>query len=300
VDAVSPLFPGLEDPPMILKQLYLESVQRLADAGVAEPEVEAALLLGHVLAYSRTQFFLALEREISPQHLSLFDKLLSRRLLREPLAYITGEQEFWSLPFAVSSKVLIPRPETEELLEKIFATVRQEGLPPGPVLDLGVGSGAITVVLARELSERLVFGVDLSLAALEVARENIGRHQVQPRIVLLNGDWLTAIRQERRFALVVSNPPYIAATAMDTLQPEVRDFEPHRALTGGADGLCEIRALAAQVHPVMLAGGLFFMEIGADQQEAVLKIFSSFPEYDRLQVHSDLAGLPRIFQARRC
>lgn len=285
---------------MVLKQVYLESVQRLACAGVAEAEVEAALLLGHVLGYSRSQFFLALEQEISSSQLSLFKPLLARRLLREPLAYLAGEQEFWSLPFAVSNQVLIPRPETEELLEEIFATLRQVALPPGPVLDLGVGSGAITVVLARELVDRLVFGVDLSLEALWVARKNIGRHQVESRIFLINGDWLTAIEQERRFALVVSNPPYIAATAMDTLQPEVRDFEPHRALSGGVDGLSAIRALAAQVHSVMLPGGLFFMEIGADQQEAVLKIFSSFTEYDRLQVHSDLAGLPRIFQARRC
>ncbi|MDG4476542.1 peptide chain release factor N(5)-glutamine methyltransferase [Thiovibrio frasassiensis] len=285
---------------MILKQLYLESVQRLADAGVSEPEIEAALLLGHVLNYTRSQFFLALEQEIPSNQHSLFEKLLSRRLLREPLAYITGEQEFWSLPFTVSRNVLIPRPETEELLEKVFATVRQDGLPPGPLLDLGVGSGAITVVLARELADRQVFGVDLSLDALTVARGNIGRHQVQPRVFLVNADWLTAFRQERNFALVVSNPPYIDATAMETLQPEVKDFEPHRALHGGSDGLSDIRALAAQVHPVMVAGGLFFMEIGADQREAVLKIFSSFPEYDRLQVHSDLAGLPRIFQARRC
>ncbi|MFA6283400.1 MAG: peptide chain release factor N(5)-glutamine methyltransferase [Desulfurivibrionaceae bacterium] len=285
---------------MILKQVYRESVQRLADAGVAEAEIEVALLLGHVLGYSRTQFFLALGQEISPRHLSLFNALLSRRLSREPLAYITGEQEFWSLPFAVSPKVLIPRPETEELLEKILATVHQIGLPPGPVLDLGVGSGAITVVLARELADRLVFGVDISLAALGVARENIRLHQVQPRVFLLNGDWLTSIQQKRRFALVVSNPPYIAATAMAALQPEVRDFEPHSALNGGADGLSDIRALASQVHGVLVSGGFFFMEIGADQQEAVLKIFSSFPEYDRLQVHFDLAGLPRIFQARRC
>lgn len=284
---------------MILKQVYLESVQRLADAGVAEPEVESALLLGHVLSYSRTQFFLALQQEIPPHQLSLFNALLSRRLLREPLAYITGEQEFWSLPFKVSPKVLIPRPETEELLEKVLDSVRRDGLPPGPVLDLGVGSGAITVVLARELEGRKVFGVDISMAALEIARENIRHHQVQPSIFLINANWLTAIQQKKRFALVVSNPPYINATAMGTLQAEVT-FEPHGALSGGADGLSDIRALAAQIHPVMLSGGLFFMEIGADQQEAVLKIFSSFPEYDRLQVHSDLAGFPRIFQARRC
>lgn len=284
---------------MILKQLYLESVQRLADAGVAEPQTEAALLLAHVLSCSRTRFFLALDQEISPPHCSLFRKLLSRRLLREPLAYITEEQEFWSLPFTVSPSVLIPRPETEELLEKIVATVAREGLVPGPVLDLGVGSGAITVVLAREFAPRSVFGVDLSLAALEIARKNIVRHQVESRVFLLNGDWLTAVRQERGFALVVSNPPYIAGAAMAALQPEVA-FEPHGALSGGADGLSHVRTLAAQVHPVLRSGGLFFMEIGADQGEAVLKIFSSFPEYDRLQVHSDLAGLPRIFQARRC
>jgi len=284
---------------MILKQLYLESVHRLADAGVVEPEIEVALLLGHVLGYSRSQFFLALEQELPPQQLSLYNPLLARRLLREPLAYIIGEQEFWSLPFKVSPKVLIPRPETEELLEKILASVRQDGLPPGSVLDLGVGSGAITVVLARELADRYVFGVDISVEALGVARENIDLHQVQPRIFLLNGNWLTAIQQKRRFALVVSNPPYIDAPAMATLQMEVT-FEPQRALSGGVDGLDDIRALAAQVHPVMVAGGMFFMEIGADQQESVLKIFSSFSEYDRLQVHSDLAGLPRIFQARRC
>lgn len=285
---------------MLLKQLYRESVHRLADAGVVEPEIETALLLAHVLGYSRSQIFLAMEEEILPRYLPLFSTFISRRILREPLAYIIGEQEFWSLPFAVSRNVLIPRPETEELLEKIIATARQDGLPPGSVLDLGVGSGAITVIMARELADRLVFGVDLSFEALEIAKENIRRHQVQSKVFLLNGDWLTSIRQKSRFALVVSNPPYIAAEVIDTLQPEVRDFEPHLALSGGADGLAEIRSLAAQVHQVMLAGGLFFMEIGADQQEAVLKIFSSFPEYDRLQIHSDLAGLPRIFQARRC
>ena len=220
---------------MILKQVYLESVQRLADAGVAEPEVEAALLLGHVLSYSRTQFFLALQQEIPPHQLSLFNALLSRRLLREPLAYITGEQEFWSLPFKVSSKVLIPRPETEELLEKVLDSVRRDGLPPGPLLDLGVGSGAITVVLARELVDRIVFGVDISMAALEIARGNIRHHQVQARIFLINANWLTVIQQKKRFALVVSNPPYINATAMGTLQAEVA-FEPHGALSGGADG----------------------------------------------------------------
>lgn len=284
---------------MILKQLYLESVHRLADVNVAEPEIEAALLLGYILGYSRSQFFLALEQELPPQQLSLYNVLLARRLLREPLAYIIGEQEFWSLPFKVSPKVLIPRPETEELLEKILASVRHEGLPPGLILDLGVGSGAITVVLARELADRQVFGVDISLEALEVARENIGFHHVQPRVFLLNGNWLTAIKQMGRFALIVSNPPYIDAPAMATLQREVT-FEPYGALSGGADGLDDIRALAAQVHPVLVAGGMFFMEIGADQQEVVLKIFSSFSEYDRLQVHPDLAGLPRIFQARRC
>jgi len=285
---------------MLIKQVHAEAAVKLAEAGIVESSLEAELLLRHILVCSRSEFFLRIGENLSPSDTERFAELLSRRLAREPLAYLIGEQEFWSLPFIVSPSVLIPRPETEELIERVLSAARQGSLPPGPVLDLGAGSGAIAIVLALELAERQIFGVDFSFAALTVARENIQRHLVEERVFLINGDWLSPIRPERKFALLVANPPYIAEKVVETLQPEVRDFEPRLALSGGADGLDAIRILADQARMVMLPGAWFFMEIGFDQGEAALNIFSCFPEYDRVRVHSDLAGLPRVLQARRC
>ncbi len=283
---------------MTIRELYRSAVQRLEQAGIPGPEPEAVLLLRHLLGLGRAQLFLQGGEEVAEDKRAFFEELLARRTAREPLAYILGEQEFWSLSFAVSPEVLIPRPETEELLERVFATVQESGLPPGPVLDLGVGSGVITVVLARELPEREIVGVDRSLAALRMAAANIARHRVEARTLLVNADWLTAIAERRAFSLVVSNPPYIALEAYASLQPEVRDFEPGLALTSGGDGLDAIRILARGVRRVLKPGGCLFMEIGYDQKEAVLNIFASFPEYDSVLVHHDLAGLPRILEAR--
>lgn len=285
---------------MKIGAVYGETGRCLAEAGIAEPQLEAALLLRHVLRCTRAQVFLKADEDILPEQAGALACLLARRLRREPAAYIFGEQEFWSLPFRVSADVLIPRPESEELLEKVLAVARENGLPRGPLLDLGVGSGVLTVVLARELPDRFVVGVDRSLGALRVAGENIRRHGVDERCLLINSDWLGGLQATRRFALVVSNPPYVAAAAMAFLQPEVRDFEPHLALTGGEDGLAAVRLLAAHVHGTLQPGGYFFMEIGWDQGDAVLEIFSAIPAYENLRVHADLAGCSRILEARCC
>lgn len=290
--------PAVMEPAMKIGQLYHETGQCLAERGIAEPELEAALLLGHVLRCSRAQIFLNAGQDVSARQAASLAVLIARRLRREPAAYILGEQEFWSLSFCVSPDVLIPRPESEDLLEKAFALIRERGLPQGPLLDLGVGSGALTVVLARELPDRCVVGVDRSWGALRVAAENIRRHGVQDRCLLLNCDWLSGVKTKRTFALVVSNPPYIASPLMETLQPEVKNFEPHLALMSGSDGLAAVRVLAGQVHEVMQPGGHFFMEIGWDQEDAVLEIFSAIPAYENLRVHADLAGHPRILEAR--
>jgi len=284
---------------MNIRGLLRVSADRLAVAGIGEAEIEAVFLLCHVLDCSRAQLFLNDGQEVSSAQLELFEALLSRRLAREPLAYILGEQEFWSLPFQVSPDVLIPRPETEELLERVFAVVVREGLPPGPLLDLGVGSGAIAVVLAKELPGRVVFAVDYSLAALRTAAKNRDRHGVGHRLFLLNADWLSAIKEEGLFSLIVSNPPYIAGGVMDSLQPEVRRFEPYIALASGCDGLDAIRILADRVHYHLKSGGYLFMEIGFDQGDAVLDIFSAKNAYASVCVHPDLAGLPRILQVQR-
>ncbi len=282
---------------MLIRELYQQAIEQLAKAGVAEPQIDASLLLGHVLDLSRAQLILEAERHVVQDDEKQFAKLLARRLKREPVAYILGEQEFWSLAFTLTPDVLIPRPETELLLEHALRCV--DKMSNINALDLGVGSGAITVVLAKELPRATVYGIDRSAKALAVARQNAHRHWVAQRVHLMQGDWLSSLSPEQYFDLIVSNPPYVLPHTFAELEPEVRDFEPHLALDGGADGLKDIRVLAENVHRHLLAGGWFFMEIGFDQEEAVLNIFATYPEYDSLAVHPDLAGLPRIFQAQR-
>ncbi|HIJ78840.1 MAG: peptide chain release factor N(5)-glutamine methyltransferase [Desulfobulbaceae bacterium] len=283
---------------MIVHELLQEGVSCLRLAKIPDAEIDAALLLGRLLGMSRARLYLNARQVVSSELIDQYNSLLSRRLAREPVAYIVGEQEFWSLSFAVSPAVLIPRPETEELIEQVLAHEKSSGFVAGPVLDLGVGSGAITVVLARELPDRVVWGIDRSWEALLVARQNIHRHGVSANTHLVNGDWLTSLAAKRQFALVVSNPPYIADKEKASLQPEVMDFEPHLALFSGDQGLDDILILAQEVRHVLLPGGWFFMEIGESQGPAVLNIFASFADYDSLAVHKDLAGRPRIFQAR--
>jgi release factor glutamine methyltransferase len=283
---------------MKVHELLQEGVHCLREAAIPDAEIDAALLLGHLLDMSRAQLYLNVDQSVVKGRIDQYRSFLQRRLTREPVAYIIGEQEFWSLSFAVSPAVLIPRPETEELIEKVIAVENAGGLVPGPVLDLGVGSGAITVVLARELPKRVVYGIDRSWDALAVAQKNISRHGVLSRTHLVNGDWLTSLPRKKKFALVVSNPPYISNREKASIQPEVKNFEPHLALFSGEKGLDDILILAQEVRHVLLPGGWFFMEIGESQSEAVLNIFASFPDYDSLAVHKDLAGMSRIFQAR--
>ncbi|MFZ5775815.1 MAG: peptide chain release factor N(5)-glutamine methyltransferase [Thermodesulfobacteriota bacterium] len=285
--------------PLAIGLVQQRLAARLAEAGIPEPRLEAALLLCHLLGCNRSGLVLRAGDELAADTAARLEELLRRRLAREPLAHLVGEQEFWSLPFAVSSEVLIPRPETEELLEQALAVARQ-GLPPGLLGDLGVGSGVISVILALELPDRFVVGVDRSLAALRIAQTNCQRHGVAGRVGLINSDWLAALPGGQRFALLVSNPPYIADAALPGLAPEVREYEPRMALISGPDGLEAIRLLAGAARRVLVPGGWLFMEIGADQGEAARNLLASFPEYDSVLVRTDLAGLPRIAQARRC
>ncbi|MBC8317065.1 MAG: peptide chain release factor N(5)-glutamine methyltransferase [Desulfobulbaceae bacterium] len=282
--------------------LYQSSLRRLKEEGVPDAEIEASLLLGHVLNLSRAQLFLS-ENEIPPHLVREFEKILARRLLREPFAYIAGEQEFWSLPFHVSKDVLIPRPETEILLEVILQVLqgddRNVDTVPFLVLDMGTGSGVISVVLAKELQRSSICSVDLSLDAQKIAFQNAVRHGVDDRIHFVNSNWLGGIRLEPLFDLVVSNPPYVASETFPGLQPEVQQYEPRLALDGGEDGMEQIHVFAPLVADILKPEGRFFMEIGADQGEMVMDLFESLGSFDSLVIYDDYAGLPRIFHARR-
>ncbi|MDA8165733.1 MAG: peptide chain release factor N(5)-glutamine methyltransferase, partial [Desulfobacteraceae bacterium] len=226
------------------------------------------------------------------------DELLARRLRREPLAYILGEWEFWSLPFEVTPAVLIPRPETELLVETALEALKPAS-GPLRLLDLGTGSGIIPVVLARELPLASVYSLDCSLAALTVAARNAKRNGVGGRVRFVASDWLAGIRRQPVFDAVVSNPPYIDCQAVPGLQPEVRDFEPHLALNGGQGGLEIIARLCGEIAGVLKPGGRLFMEIGFDQGETAAALFAAAGEYDDIRVRRDYAGHPRVLEARR-
>ncbi|MFH1215981.1 MAG: peptide chain release factor N(5)-glutamine methyltransferase [Pseudomonadota bacterium] len=280
--------------------LYQFGIQRLKEVGIPDADIEAGLLVGHLLGLSRAQLFLH-EADISDSVADRFAENLKRRLEREPLAYILEEQEFWSLPFYVNSDVLIPRPETELLLDIVLQVIKGEGLDVAGIslLDMGTGSGVIPIVLALELPGSSVYGLDVSRAAQKVALRNAKRHGVAENISFIASDWLSAIRPQPFFDLVITNPPYVARESFETLQPEVSCFEPRLALDGGEKGMEVIAGFAGQVASVLKSGGRFFMEIGADQGMLVMDLFSSFPEFDGLTVYEDYAGLPRIFHARR-
>lgn len=285
---------------MRIKTLYDSMAQRLQAAGILEPAREAELLLEEALAVDRAHLYLDRATEIPGPALAQLEAWLVRRCAREPLAYIIGEQEFWSLSFRVTPAVLIPRPESELLVEAALKVARGADQPFwGPLLDVGTGSGAIAVALARELPEAIIYAVDRSPVALQVAQGNAIRHGVAERIRFLATDLLGGLRPGRMFPLVVSNPPYVAHETLPALQPEVRDFEPRLALDGGAEGMVIIQRFPELLAAALAPGGWFFMEIGADQGKEVMELFADLPFLTQVEVRPDFAGLPRILQARR-
>ena len=283
----------------------------MKQAGIPEPELEISLLLSHLLNIDRTTLLLAKDQVLDDDQLEKFKKILSRRLHREPLAYITEEKEFWSLPFMVSRDVLIPRPETELLIERTLKAVKSLFRNPEEhtinILDLGTGSGIIAVVLAVELPTATVTAIDLSYNALKVAKHNAKRHKVAERIQFINCDWFGGISAKMKYDMVVANPPYIARDILEksfgktneSLQPEVLGYEPHLALNGGERGMQSISRIAENLGKILKSGGWFFMEIGADQAEDVVAVFKDFSSYENIAIHNDYAGLPRVFQAQK-
>ena len=254
-------------------------------------------MLAHLLNIPRAELFLA-EEVILPAAAAEFAEYVSRRLQREPLSYILGEQEFWSLPFKVTPDVLIPRPETENMIEICLQVVRGGNDEfRGRILDLGTGSGVIAIVLARELPRAKVVALDISRPALLLARENSRTHLVSDRLSFVQSHWLAGISSRPAFDLVISNPPYVEHDVLPALQPEI-SFEPRIALDGGSRGTEEIKRFAGEIFPVLNPGGWFFMEIGADQAEEVELIFAG-NQFENINIYEDYAGLPRIFQARK-
>jgi release factor glutamine methyltransferase len=284
-----------------LSGILMQGVQRLHGAGIDSARLDAELLLGCALGISREELIVAAARNLSLAESDRYEDLLKRRLNREPLAYITGQQEFWSLDLIVSSDVLVPRPETELLVEialKELANLADTKLPR--ILELGTGSGAISVAIATESPQAQIVATEISPAALAIARWNACRHGVSKAIRFLQGDLFTALDQEHEndFDLVVSNPPYIPRGEISNLQAEVSRWEPRAALDGGVDGLDFYRRIAQEAPDYLRQGAAVAVEIGAAMSSSVLALFRDTAAYLDTQVHQDYSGRDRVIIAR--
>ena len=279
----------------------MQGVRRLLGAGIDSARLDAELLLGCALGMSREELMIAATRKVSVAESDRYEDLLRRRLNREPLAYITGQQEFWSLGFLVSCDVLVPRPETETLVEralKHLAAINNHEAPR--ILELGTGSGAIAVALASELPQAEIVATEIAPAALQIARRNASRNGVSNAIRFLQGDLFTALDQEleKEFDLIVSNPPYIPRGEIVHLEAEVSRWEPRAALDGGVDGLDFYRRIIEEAPGYLRQGGAVAVEIGAAIGSLVLALFRNNPAYGDTRVYQDYSGRDRVVIAR--
>ncbi|MES9994296.1 MAG: peptide chain release factor N(5)-glutamine methyltransferase [Candidatus Thiodiazotropha sp.] len=277
-----------------LHQTLKSAQQALAALPHANPELEAALLLAYLLDKPRSYLYAWPERELTTEQHERYLQLLERRLTQEPIAYILGQREFWSLPLKVNPHTLIPRPETELLVERSLHQLQQHSHPR--IADLGTGSGAIALALASELPGAEILATDISSDALTQARENRNRLGFA-QVSFCQGDWCEALPQGDRFDLIVSNPPYIEADDPHLDQGDL-PLEPELALVSGKDGLDAIRAIIRQVSDNRLnAGGWLLLEHGYQQAEAVQGLLND-AGFLRISTHKDLAGQPRITEAQ--
>jgi release factor glutamine methyltransferase len=273
----------------------------LQTQGISEPRASAEVLLAHCLNFSRLELYLHHDQPLSNDELSCYKRLLKRRLAHEPTQYITGHQEFWSLDFLVSPAGLIPRPETELLVEAVLTHLRQNEPWDGVVqlLDVGTGSGILGVVLAKELPQVRIVAIDRSWEALSLARENARRHGVQQRITFVRGDLLEPMARLPHFTGIVSNLPYVPTAEWEQLPPDIKEYEPRLALDGGLDGLNIIRSLVSEAPHVMKPGGLLAMEVGQGQAEAVQQLLAVRNAYTPAKINLDYQRIGRVVLARR-
>lgn len=279
---------------MIKISEILENASKvLRESGIAEPRREASSLLGFSLKKDKTFLIAHSEYELSDKEIRRFRKILKRRANREPFQYIVGKQEFYGLDFLVSPDVLIPRPETELIVENALEILKNIENPR--FCEIGVGSGCISVAILHENKTATAKGTDISAKSLKIARKNAEKHKVSERLQLEISDVFDTFENEK-FDLIVSNPPYIPSKDFDALQREVRDFEPKVALTDDKNGLSIIEKIIENAPNFLKPNGYLLMEIGFNQSEKVREIFS-FEIWKNVEFFPDLQGIPRMLKA---
>ncbi|MCW5801933.1 MAG: peptide chain release factor N(5)-glutamine methyltransferase [Deltaproteobacteria bacterium] len=272
------------------------TTQRFTEAGIGSARLEAQLLLAHALSCTRMELYTGFDRPLGDAELASYRALIKRRLAGESVAYLLGEQEFWGLLFHVDASVLVPRPDTETVIE-VVRSLRPDRAAPCRILDLCTGSGAIAIALAVELPAARVVATDLSAAAVAIARRNAERNRVADRVDVREGDLFAPLATTERFDVIVANPPYIASAVIPTLSAEVRG-EPRLALDGGPDGLAFYDRICAAAPTYLDPGGALVLEHGYDQAEPVRERLVA-AGFDGVTLVHDLGKNPRVTHGLR-
>lgn len=286
---------------MTIIETINRSASQLSSVGITTGRLDAELLLCHTLGKDRAWLLAHIREAVDEQHRELFEQAVDRRALREPLQYILGKQEFWGLDFMVTQDVLIPRPETELIIETALTLVPNKDVRL-TILDLCTGSGCIAVSLAKELASARIFASDKSEKALDVARENARRHGVADRVRFLEGDLFGSLEEldlRGRVDIMVSNPPYVPSEEYSTLQPEVRDHEPRMALLAGQNGTEIHQRIIDEAPEFLRSEGALIMEMGMGQAEALEHMIRENGTFNKPDVLKDLAGIERVIVARK-
>ncbi len=268
---------------------------------IENSKLSAEILLANTLNIERIDLYLKYDQPLSNHELKKFKTLIKRRINREPVAYITGKKEFWSMPLKVTMDVLIPRPETECLVEAALSLLSEKSTSvPNHILELGTGSGAVTLALASMRPNDFFFSSDRSIKALELARKNAAAHKLDKAVVFVAGKWFRPFNDILfPFDMIISNPPYILTEDIKRLQPEIYKYEPLIALDGGKDGLFHIKQIINSAHSYLKEEGRLLLEIGSAQKDGVQKIIDQCRHYDEILFTKDYSGYYRVVQMRK-
>lgn len=289
-------------PEWTILKLLKWSTSYFQSHNIDSPRAAAEILLAHTLKFKRIDLYLRYDQPLCSNELAVFKSLIQRRLAKEPVAYIVGVKEFYSMDIAVTSDVLIPRPETEHLVEAAIALLPDNSgsdlnFVKKRVLEIGTGSGAAVLALVSQQPKHIYFASDRSINAIETAKRNARHHNLDSKIYFFACDWFTPLKDHIcSFDMILSNPPYIQTRAINQLQPEIYKYEPVIALDGGKDGLCCLRHIIDNAYVYLKPGGSLLLEIGYDQKKEVHKIIDSRGKYEQVVFIKDYSGNYRVVQ----
>ena len=297
--------PRSTDPEWTVLKLLRWTTSYFESRDIDGSRIDAEILLAHALQLQRIDLYLQHDRPLSSDELSRFKDLIKRRINREPVAYILGSKEFWSMDFMVSKDVLVPRPETEFLVEAAINLLPQDSaanpiLIPKRILELGTGSGAVVLAMASMRPCHFFVASDRMTAAIKLARQNAKHHGFENRVSFICADWFGPFKDKRPvFDMIVSNPPYIPSRVIGKLQPEIVRYEPISAIDGNEDGLSCLRHIINNAHFYLQSEGYLLLEIGHDQRNDVQKIVDQCAKYENVVYTKDYNGYDRVIQMRK-